>query len=42
MSDGPSLTERVLTWSVLLLTAAVVGRAAPIWLKAWWKAVNNR
>jgi len=41
MDNGPSLKERVLTWSFLLITAAVAGKTAQTWLRAWWAAVNK-
>jgi hypothetical protein len=41
MEGRPSLKERVLTRSVVLLTAGVAGGTALVWFKAWWAAVNK-
>ena len=41
MEGGPSFKERVLTWSIALLTAGVVGGTVLVWFKAWWAAVNK-
>ena len=41
MEGGPSSKERLLTWSIVVLTAGVAGRTALVWFKAWWAAVNK-
>jgi hypothetical protein len=41
MEGVPSFKERLLTWSIVVLTAGVAGRTALVWFKAWWAAVNK-
>ena len=41
MEGVPSFKERLLTWSIVVLTAGVAGRTALVWCKAWGAAVNK-